>query len=233
MANSAIETFKTTFGRAHSQINGATSLLELLNEIEDDRAERNNETKKQKQQELNDDHAVSDMARFGIVLAVAAMDDYFTRKYAEVFVPTLKRHGTNKHCVDMLGKAGLDLKSAIELLTMERPFSRIRKLAQEYYKNYSTQNTNRIDELFKTIGISGLSVHAQNRSTKKKTLITSIDKIVSRRHTIVHAGDISRSGKLNPMKIEETKRRLNDVAMFVQCSDLHIEAFKTQKIKKS
>jgi hypothetical protein len=221
MADSALETFATTFGRATSQISAALKLIEVINNLEEEQ-----------QIELNDSHAVSDMARFGVVLAVAAMDDYFTRKYAEVFVPVLKRHGLNKHCSDMLEDAGLDIRSAIELLTMDRPYSRLRKLAQDNYSNYTTQNVGKIDDLFKTIGITKLSLHAQNRS-KRKTLISSIDKMVKRRHKIVHTGDLTRTAKLNKINITEMQRRFADICLFVSCADKHIEAYKKQKIKKS
>ena len=205
--------------RAVSQIAGSLSLLRAVNKLGKD-----------EKIELNDNHTVSDMARFGIVLSVAAMDDYFTRKYAEVFVPSLKRHGLNKHCAEMLEKAGLDLQSAIELLTMQRPYSRLRKLAQDHYKNYSTQSVSKIDDLYATIGITNLSRHTQNRANRR-TLIASIDLMVKRRHKIVHAGDLTRTGKLNPLSEKEIEKRMNDILLFVKSADNHIEAYLKQKKK--
>ena len=65
---------------------------------------------------------LSDMARAAVVLAVAAMDAYFTGVFAERLVPYLKRKRTTPPALAaVLQKAGLDTSLALELLVMERP----------------------------------------------------------------------------------------------------------------
>ncbi len=216
----AIDFFEQTHARAISQLDGSNAILRVLNGVERDAGRSD--------LDYNDRHEVSDMGRFGIVLAVAAMDDYFTRKYAEVMVPCIKRHGVNSHFTVMLENAGLDLAGALELLAMERPYRRIRTMAQDFYRNYSTQSTDKIDKLYRTIGITGLSAHSQRRSTKKKSLLKSINEIVSRRHKIVHAGDLTRTGRLQKID-QRLVNRISDIKMFVESADQHIDAFMRQR----
>jgi len=133
----------------------------------------------------------TDMGRSGIVLAVAAMDDYFTRKYSQALLPTIRKRGVTDSLAKALSEGGLDVKAALELLTMKRPYRRVRKIAQDYYARYSAQRFHKIDALFGTLGLADLSKHAQNRS-KRKTLLSTVDKLVARRHQIVHGGDLNK-----------------------------------------
>ena len=169
------------------------------------------------------------MGRFGIVLSVASMDDFFTRKYAEVMIKAIKKHGVNKGFTEMLESAGLDVAGALELISMDRPYRRIRTIAQDYYRNYTTQTTGKIDDLFKTIGISNLSIHAQNRS-KRKTLISSVTELVKRRHKIVHSGDLTRTGKLQKID-QKTVNRIKDIKIFVNFANDHIDNYLKQRKK--
>ena len=218
---SAIEHFDDTFSRAQSQLIGSMHILESFNTVQ----EENDEPKFT----YNTLTEASDMGRFGIVLAVASMDDYFTRKYSEVMVQAIKRHGVNSKFTTMLEDAGLDVAGAINLLSMDRPYRRIRSLAQDYYRNYSTQSTEKIDKLYETIGISKLSLHSQKR-TKRKTLISSVTELVKRRHKIVHAGDLTQTGKLQKMD-NKTVNRIGHVRIFVQSAEEHINAYLKQKRK--
>lgn len=219
----AIESFEATYARALSQLSGSFHILDAFNRAREEDSE--------KKYIYNDRHEVSDMGRFGIVLAVAAMDDYFTRKYAEIMIPAIKKNGINSRFTEMLESAGLDVSGALELLSMERPYRRIRTLAQDYYRNYTTQSTDKIDALFHTIGISGLSGHAQRRSNKPKALLKSVNELVSRRHKIVHAGDLTRTGKIQKID-QRVVNRIKDIDIFVQSSELHINQFMEQKKKK-
>lgn len=174
--------FLDTHARAHSQVQGSHTVLKLFNAAQI-KAGKPKFT-------YNTLTAASDMGRFGIVLAVASMDDFFTRKYAEVMVKAIKRHGVNSKFTEMLEDAGLDLSGALELISMDRPYRRIRSIAQDYYRNYTTQSTHNIDKLYETLGVKNLSLHAQKRS-KRKTLTSSVSELVRRRHKIVHAGDLT------------------------------------------
>ena len=218
MAN-AIGHFEGIFARANSQLEGSIHILNAFNKTK----EENGEAKFT----YNTLTAASDMGRFSIVLTVASMDDYFTRKYAEIMVKAIKKKGVSPSFTNMLEEAGLDLAGALELLSMERPYRKIRTLAQNYYQNYTTQSTSKIDKLFETVGISGLSKHAEKRS-KRKTLTTSVNELVKRRHKIVHSGDLTRTGLIQKMDAR-TVKRIKDVKLFVECSDTHINAFLKQK----
>ena len=218
---SSLEQFQRTHDRAWSQIVGSAHFLNAINEARKDKGE--------KKYDYDDLEAVSDMARFGIVLAVAAMDDYFTRKYAEILVKSLKKNGVTHAFSKMLEAAGLDLAGALDLLQMQKPYSRIRKIAQDYYSGHVTQSENRIDTLFETLGIKGLCAHAQSRS-RKKALLTSINILVKRRHKIVHAGDMSRTGVIAKIDMRTVKRIVH-VKIFVVNADKHIESYLKQKKK--
>ncbi|MEW7986465.1 MAG: HEPN domain-containing protein [Candidatus Thiodiazotropha sp.] len=215
----AIKHFEETYIRARSQLEGSFHILEAFNEAQEEAGEP--------KYTYNTLTEASDMGRFGIVLAVASMDDYFTRKYAEIMVKAIKKKGVNSKFTEMLEEAGLDVAGALELLAMERPYSRIRSLAENYYSNYTTQSTDKIDKLYETIGIKNLSKHAQNRS-KRKTLIASITKLVKRRHKIVHAGDLTRQGKLQKIDLP-TVKRIDHVKIFVESAEAHIEHYLKQK----
>ena len=217
----ALSHFIETYERGESQLAGSFTVLELFNN-----AQKENEKPPFTYNTL---HEASDMGRFGIVLSVASMDDYFTRKYAEVMIKAIKKHGVNKGFTEMLESAGLDVAGALELISMDRPYRRIRTIAQDYYRNYTTQTTGKIDDLFKTIGISNLSNHAQNRS-KRKTLISSVTELVKRRHKIVHSGDLTRTGKLQ--KIDQiTVNRIKNIKIFVNCANDHIDSYLKQRKK--
>jgi hypothetical protein len=67
------------------------------------------------------DEDACDLLRSAVVLAVSGMDAYFTDKFAELLVPFLKRFGPTPGVVHLLSEAGLDTKTALEMLAMDRP----------------------------------------------------------------------------------------------------------------
>lgn len=166
----------------------------------------------------------TDMGRSGIVLAAAAMDDYFTRKYSQALLPSIRKRGVTDSLAKVLSEGGLDVKAALELLTMERPYRRVRKIAQDYYAKYSTQRSEKIDALFGTLGLVGLSKHAQSRS-KRKTLLRTVEKLVARRHQIVHGGDLNKQGKLQRFDPQEALRRIEAVEVYVENADFIINKY--------
>jgi hypothetical protein len=218
---SAIQHFEETYARAFSQLEGSTHILRAFNE---------NRKKGEAKYTYNTLSEASDMGRFGIVLSVASMDDYFTRKYAEVMIRCIKKNGVNKKFVDMLEEAGLSVAGALELISLDRPYRRIRKIAQDHYRNYTTQSTEKIDSLYETIGIKDLCEHARRRSGKK-TLVKSVSELVNRRHKIVHSGDLTTTGKLQKID-SRTLNRVLHLREFVLKADEHIEAFMKQKANK-
>lgn len=162
---------------------------------------------------------LSDMTRAAVVLAVAAMDAYFTGVFAERLVPYLKKmKAASPTLATVLQKAGLDASLALELLAMERPYRRIRKLMDSYLAQHVTQRVEVIDELFLAYGIKGFCHHVQSRA-KRKTLLASIRNLVERRHQIAHKGDVNSHGRLQRIAPSQIKTRVMHVVKFVASAD--------------
>ena len=79
--------------------------------------------------------APKDIIRASVTLSVAALDAYMTDVFAECLVPYLKKYKPDQSLIELLYNAGLDTKEALGLLSMERPYRRIRTLVS---KNYSS-----------------------------------------------------------------------------------------------
>lgn len=162
---------------------------------------------------------LSDMTRTAVVLAVAAMDAYFTGVFAERLVPYLKKKNTHrKTLISLLQKAGLDTGVALDLLGMERPYRRVRKLMDSYLAQHVTQRIEVIDELFLAYGFKDFSNHVQKQA-KRKTLLTSVRRSVRRRHEIVHKGDLNSHGRLQDMKPSDIKKKVMHIVKFVSSAD--------------
>ena len=173
---------------------------------------------------------LSDMSRAAIVLAVAAMDSYFTDVFAERFVPFLKRKGPSPQMVEFLEEAGLNTECALQLLAMKRPYRRIRTLIETHLELRTTQKIAVIDKLFLIYGLKDFSHHVQ-RLRKRKKLTAAIDDLVKRRNKIAHKGDVNSHGRVIPVDPEQTKRRLQSVLTYVSGADelLHKRVAKCRK----
>ena len=161
---------------------------------------------------------VDDVMRAAVVLQVASMDAYFTRKFIDVLMPYLRSHGPNTRIIKLLSEAGLNTEQALVMATMDRPFRRIRTLITSHLETYTTQRFRAIDELFVCFGVKDLSQHAQ-ASIHRKSLLRRITALVKRRHAIVHAGDIQKGGKLSPINAKQLLGRMEAVLLFVQAAD--------------
>lgn len=166
-------------------------------------------------EEYNESEYISDSGRAGIVTAVAAFDRYFTTRFAECITPILQHEGPNNELIELLSKAGLDLKGALELLHADRPYRKIRNLIGDHLSEVTTQTFHVIDELFKTIGLSEFTLHVE-RKAQRKQLRTSIQKLVKRRHAIVHDGDLNAYGRLVPINHKDTVKRIEQIKIFVE-----------------
>lgn len=160
----------------------------------------------------------ADMGRAAVVTAVAAFDDYHTRRFAEAVVPYLKKKGPTNDLVKIMAESGVTLADALRLLTMERPHRRIRTHIDKYLADYTTQRFSVIDELFGALGIKDFSVHVE-RKAKRKRMRRSIEILVSRRHEIVHGGDLSHKGRLQDLDPDDAKERIMLMDKFVKHAD--------------
>ena len=160
----------------------------------------------------------SDLLRAAVVLSVASMDAYYTDIFAERLVPFLKKKGCNQDLATLLEEAGLDASVALELLSMDRPFRRVRTLIESHLDRHVTQRLNIIDDLFNAYGIRSLSTNAEKK-LKRKRLCREIELLVERRHVIAHDGDLDKHGKLIPLGATWVRNRIKDVQKFVSACD--------------
>lgn len=160
----------------------------------------------------------SDLLRAALVLGVAAMDSYFTDIFAERFVPYLKKKGPNKEMVILLEEAGLGVEMALEIITMRRPYRRIRTLVEDYLEKKVTQKLFVIDDLFLVFSLKDFTQNIA-RLKGRKTLLRSVTNAVKRRHKIAHEGDINSRGKLNRITVKDVKHKLTDIVLFVAGAD--------------
>lgn len=148
-----------------------------------------------------------DILRGAIVLAVAAFDAYATDCFSEYFVHYVKKYGVDSSLEELLKQAGFTVKFALELIDSDRPYRKIRTLIDKYYYKYTTQKLNVIDELYKQYHIQGLTKNAARRSGKnERILLQSVNKIIERRHSIVHDGDYNEHNKIKSVSSNDLKR---------------------------
>ncbi|MCP5141959.1 MAG: hypothetical protein H6980_06375 [Gammaproteobacteria bacterium] len=158
--------------------------------------------------------APKDIVRGAVVLSVAALDAYVTDVFAEKLVAYLKAYTPDESLVQLLSDAGLDTKEALKLITMERPYRRIRNLIQQYYQRYTTQKFQVIDELFLHYRLMKITANAEGRSGKKG-IKTSVGKLIDRRHDIAHGGDYNLYGKINDIDEDKIAKRIKHLEILV------------------
>jgi len=165
--------------------------------------------------------APKDIVRASAVLSVAALDAYITDVFTEYLVPYLKKYKTDDSLINLLSDAGLDTKEALNLLSMDRPYRRIRTLVSKHYSSYTTQRFDVIDELFLPYRLDKITENAEKMSGRK-SLKNSVQKLISRRHEIVHAGDYNAHGKIKNISEKQIKTRIKDLEILVKNIDIII-----------
>jgi len=162
----------------------------------------------------------SDLLRSALVMAVAGMDSYFTSRFTENIVGYLKKNVPTSGMIEVLASAGLDTRQALEMLTMDRPYRRIRTLLDDHLFDHTTQRFDVIDKLFQVYKVKDLSKNAQGLS-KRTELLKSVEIAVLRRHAIVHGADCNSHDKLSPIGDRWVKGKIDDVELFVRkCDEL-------------
>jgi len=159
-----------------------------------------------------------DLGRASIVLAVAAMDSYFTEAFIEKLVPYLMSNRPSKRLVEILEGSGFGIADALQLLNQFNPLSRVKKSLERALEKYVTQSTDKIDYLFLAYGYKDLCVHAANK-TKRKRLLQDLRHLVERRHQIVHDGDYYKNKKLRRFSQSSTTREIQALEAFVGACD--------------
>lgn len=192
----AKEKFDRTISRCKEQI----KLYDDLKKLKEDNPEL----------EIN---ISQDILRGAIVLAVAAFDAYATDCFSEKFIPYIKKRRVDESLVELLEKAGFNIEFSLELIESDRPYRKIRTLIEKYYSTYTTQRLNVIDELFLQFHIKKITENAAQKSHKKR-LLSSIEKIIERRHCIVHDGDYNDFNRIKNVG-ENDLKRIGDLVILV------------------
>lgn len=163
-----------------------------------------------------------DIVRGAVVLAVAALDAYVTDVFAEKLVPYLKRHSPDETLVKLLFDAGLDTKTSLDLLPMDRPYRRIRTLVERYHRTFTTQQFDVIDKMFLCYRIKNLTENAERKSGRV-SIRSSVAKLVQRRNQIAHAGDYNDHGRIVSIDEKQIGKRVEDLQKLVTNMDLILE----------
>lgn len=159
-----------------------------------------------------------DLGRASIVLAVAAMDSYFTEAFVEKLIPFLRAKKPTKELIKKLESAGFGLADALILLNDKDPYSHIRSTLENNLEKYVTQSVEKIDSLFLAYGYNHISKSAEAKS-KIKTLIKTVELLVKRRHQIVHDGDYIKNGKLRTFNQVKVTMGVQSLENFVTACD--------------
>ncbi len=165
---------------------------------------------------------LDDLLRSAVVLGMAGCDSYFTHKFCDALVPFLKHHDPSKELLNMLEKAGLNTKMALELSMMERPFRRIRTLLERSLSHLTTQRTSAIDTLFGAVELKGLTGRVHSRA-RRTNLGKRLNTMADFRNEIVHAAHLNSHSKPKTISLDDVKSRLRDVALFVETCDRIID----------
>jgi len=152
--------------------------------------------------------------RSAIVLSVASIDAYFTDRFIELLIPFLKRGKPTPKLISLFEKSGLDTKSFLKLMTTKRPLIRLRNIVTIYLEKRSFQNFKAIDDLYLCYGYKNFSSNIQ-KYNKETNQLKRIEKIVKRRHSIVHDGDYTARGKLREIDAREVSKFFEDILDFV------------------
>ncbi len=156
-----------------------------------------------------------DLLRAAVVLAVAGFDRYFTSKFCDVLVPHLKGDDRiSQEVLDLLRRAGLDTKFALELAVSKRPFRKIRTIVQNSMSRHTTQRASVIDKLFNSFGLSELSANAQ-RKARRANLLTRISRLVDMRNDIAHEAHNNTRGTPKAIDLADIRSRISDMCIFV------------------
>lgn len=162
--------------------------------------------------------APKDIIRGAVVLAVAALDAYVTDVFVEKLATYLKKNRPDESLVDLLLKAGLDTRESLSLLTMDRPYRRIRNLVRAYYAQYTTQRFDVIDSVFLVYRLNKLTDRAVDKSGKNH-IKSRVGDLIDRRHEIVHAGDYNQANRIQDIDEAKVKRWITALEDLVSAMD--------------
>lgn len=157
--------------------------------------------------------ALDDLLRSALTFGVSGLDRYVHERVVKGIIAALKATELNRRQEEFSIPAVLALQAADAVRRAGRegrdvrPANEIRKRVQEMLHLRPFQNWRQVEEAFELIGIKGLAGQLQDAyGVGDFTPIRrQLDDIVSRRHRIVHEGDLVRHERGG-------KTRKNDVS---------------------
>ncbi|MET0082688.1 MAG: HEPN domain-containing protein [Sedimenticola sp.] len=165
------------------------------------------------------EEANDDLFRAGIVLSVSAMDAYFTDRFCESLIPFIKKNGLNKNLEKLLCDSGFSTWKAIEMLENKRPKRVLSNMVKRHLSMFVTQNFKAIDSLYKCYGFNDSFTKNAQGISKRKNLLSSLSKIIDRRHKIVHAGDYNQYGNLRSVDYSRMLRKILELRKLIEACE--------------
>lgn len=168
------------------------------------------------------------ICRLAIIYGVAAMDSYFTSKFAGHFAYFLKSTEKLDSATETLEEAGINSEFLLDIIRggVVRPFRVIGTKLREEKGKSTHQRPEKIDQLFALYGLNNLSKNAMNKaqkgeSTPKRVKIPleRLEEIVDRRNQIAHACDIHGHNRFTEISLEDTRRNLDIIHAFVSAAE--------------
>ena len=89
---------------------------------------------------------------------------------------------------------------------------------ESHLGNRVTQKSERIDQLFKSIGLSNFCKDSQGL-LGRKNLVRRVEILVQRRHSIAHAADLNSHGKPRVINSQRVRKQIEDLELFVMGVD--------------
>lgn len=169
------------------------------------------------------DESHDDLFRAGIVLVVSAMDAYYTDRFCEALIPYIKKNGLNDSLEKLVVNAGLNTEKAIEMFENKRPKRVLSNMVRRHLETVVTQNFKKIDKLYLCLGYEKPITFQAQEFSRRKRLIKAVEKLVERRHKIVHAGDYNKHGRLNPINYYRMLKKFIELRKLVQSTDAVLE----------
>ena len=184
-----------------------------------------------------------DLLRAAVVLGVAAMERFLKDRFLELFIPFLKdeqkRKGVgkwNKPTDALLQESGIDADfwKNNTLCPTKKIFAKLSKKVRDYVRTRMVlQKRKSIEGLYTCYGIRDIIPFAEGKA-ERKTLWNSVEKLIRRRHQVVHGADYLYAGKLDGVNKKEVARRLGHVSKLVNSVDEILQqCFKKNKGKSS
>ncbi|MEM7242424.1 MAG: HEPN domain-containing protein [Pseudomonadota bacterium] len=163
-----------------------------------------------------------DLVRASMLLSVAGLDHYFTQKFCDKLVGYLKSNEPNDQLVKLLSNSGLNTKSALELLVMDRPFRRVRTMVQDNLSRYTSHRTQKIDQLFQAMGYKKFCKNIEKRAGRRN-LLKRVSRLVDLRNDIAHTAHLNSRGLPKAIDRDDVHSLVQDLSIFVAYADHEIE----------